>query len=235
MLKYRYEIVLFGTTIIFLEGIYYMKQASKRVLSIMIAILLLIFSSVSVFAAESPTAGPDINVKVNPTQGGTAVYTYLSGIGEGENGGTIVKLEAKANDGYRFSYWKIQGEYIILEGSLDGSSTTGNHNTGFISRSFSMGYTIKNTSSLNDESLIIEAFTDIIAIPYFVKDNGSGDGSSSGGSSSGGSSNTPIDSNTSSTSPQTGDNTLLFFAGAIVIAVACSVIVVKRKIDKIEK
>lgn len=207
-----------------------MKQASKRVLSIMIAILLLIFSSVSVFAAESPTAEPDINVKVNPTQGGTAVYTYLSGIGEGENGGTIVKLEAKANDGYRFSYWEIQGEYIILEGSLDGSSTTGNHNTGFISRSFSMGYTIKNTSSLNDESLIIEAFTDINAIPYFVKDNGSGDGSSSGGSS-----NTPIDSNTSSTSPQTGDNTLLFFAGAIVIAVACSVIVVKRKIDKIEK
>lgn len=169
-----------------------MKKVSKRIIAVMIAVLLLMFSSVSAFAVISPSGDHRNKVTIVATQGGSGTYTLEFGVGEGPNGGTIVRLEPKPNDGYTFSHWEIEGTYTILE---DGTL------------------------------LVIEAFSDITAIPYFVKT----------GSSSGGSSNVPVDSNTSQTSPQTGDKTLLFFAGAIVLAAACSVIVVKRKIDKIEK
>lgn len=166
-----------------------MKKVLKRIIAVMIAVLLLMFSSVSAFAVISPSGDHRNKVTIVATEGGSGIYTSESGVGEGPNGGTIIRLEPKPNDGYTFSHWEIEGTYTILE---DGTL------------------------------LVIEAFSDITAIPYFVKTGSS-------------SSNGPVDSNTSQTSPQTGDKTLLFFAGAIVLAAACSVIVVKRKIDKIEK
>ncbi len=177
-----------------------MKQVSKSVFSIMIAVLLLMFSSIPVFAADSPSADLTIDVQINPSRGGTGTYEFESDFGAGENGGTLVHFEAKANDGYTFSNWTLEGNYTVVSGSL------------------------------NDSSFTVEAFSDLVATPSFTENGNSG-----GGSSAGGSVNVPIDSNTSSTSPQTGDNNLLLFAGAVVVLAACGVFVVKRKMDKIEK
>lgn len=121
-----------------------MKQVSKSVISIMIAVLLLAFSSVSVFAAESPSASPEIKVEVIPTEGGTGSYEFESDFGQGENGGTIVHFEPKPNDGYTFSHWELEGQYTIIEGSLNSGSFT------------------------------IEAFSDIKATPYYTKNGSSG-------------------------------------------------------------
>lgn len=175
-----------------------MKQVSKSAIAIMVAVLLLMFSSISVFAAESPTATPEINIQIKPTEGGTGSYEFESEFGQGENGGTIVHFEPKPNDGYTFSHWELEGQYTITEGSL------------------------------NDGSFTIEAFSDIVATPYYTKDG------SSGGSSSGGSINVP-DNNSGNTSPQTGDSSLLFVAGTVVVLAAFGAFAVKRRIDKIEK
>ncbi len=96
----------------------------KKVVSLVIAVLLLVCGVVSVSAEVSPTASVvdtkiTIDVVVVPDNAGTATpsidnpYEYIVG-----SDGTVT-LQASTNDGFKFSHWEfITGEFELVEGSL---------------------------------------------------------------------------------------------------------------------
>lgn len=116
-----------------------MKKSVKRISASLVALLVLMLSCCTVFAAESPTGAPDIKVVVIPTEGGTGTYETTTEVGKGPNGGTLVNFYPKPNQGYTFVEWKLEGQYQITKGSL----TT--------------------------PEFQIEAFSDIEATPYYTK------------------------------------------------------------------
>lgn len=116
--------------------------------------------------------------------------------------GATIQFVPKPNDGYTFDHWVIEGDYEIISGSLE----TGD--------------------------LVIKAYSDIIATPYYVK---SGPTTASEATMVTGAT---IQQNTEKTSPKTGSNDMtgvvgvtvgvsLLFAGIIV----CTLLK-KRKTDK---
>lgn len=111
---------------------------TKKVLAVLVAMLIVMFSCVSAFAAISPSGKPSLNVTVIPTEGGTGSYDITTEIEEGPNGGTIVEFVPKPNPGYTFVEWELEGDYTIVEGSLTSGEFT------------------------------VEAFSDLVATPYYV-------------------------------------------------------------------
>lgn len=108
----------------------------KKVFAVMLAAVLIFAASVPVFAAESPTASTVITVVVKPSGGGSGSYEVTTE--PGKNGGTVVHFTPKPNPGYGFDHWEIQGDYIIISGSLE------------------------------EGNLVIEAFSDIVATPIYT-------------------------------------------------------------------
>ncbi|MDD5796179.1 MAG: LPXTG cell wall anchor domain-containing protein [Oscillospiraceae bacterium] len=116
-----------------------MKQTSKKVISLVAVLLIVMFSCVSAFAAESPTGSKDVNVIIRPTGGGTGTYDVEVVYGEGPNGGKVINFYPKPNSEYTFEKWELKGDYDIIKGSLD------------------------------DPEFTIEAYSDIEATPYYTK------------------------------------------------------------------
>lgn len=119
----------------------------KKTIAVLFAAMMMLFSVVPAFAAESPQPSTfRYKVDVIPTEGGDGDYKFTTGIDE--NGEQHVYIEPLPNDGYVFDHWEISGgpfrtdsKYtdanmdIIISGDLvcipyyrkasDGSSTTG--------------------------------------------------------------------------------------------------------------
>lgn len=83
----------------------------------MVAVILA-FSVVPVFAAEgdnpSPSATIGFNVNISGNYNGSGSF-----VTEQQDDGTHVFLTAHNKEGYRFKYWVIDGEYVIVKGSLN--------------------------------------------------------------------------------------------------------------------
>lgn len=182
-----------------------MKSKTSKLLSVLIAMVLIAFSCTSVFAAPSPTGGKEIKVVVTPIEGGTAQYTLLSEYGKGPNGGTLVQFTPSANEGYTFSKWSFTGDYKINSGSLDSST------------------------------IVIEAFGEITVAPSFTKTGTtptSPSSSSSATTPSSGSGSTAVVANTSKTSPQTGTTPVLPIAISAIALASIGAVIVSRKLSK---
>ena len=82
----------------------------KKVISVLAAILILSLSVIPAFAesvnSPSPTKG-NYSVTIVPSEGGTATYTYDTGVDE--DGFQTVTIHAVPNDGYKFIGWSIDG------------------------------------------------------------------------------------------------------------------------------
>lgn len=89
----------------------------KKFLVVFTAIAMLLISTVTAFAAESPTAPVHNKVVVDADKGGTA-NSDVTIIQKGDE----VTLIAKPDDGYGFNGWEIDGDYEIVSGDLN--STT---------------------------------------------------------------------------------------------------------------
>ncbi len=153
----------------------------KKIITVLIAVVMIALSVVPAFAVISPTA-PDIEyvVIVIPTEGGDGSYEFTTEIDE--NGEQHVVIKPIPTPGYTFTHWEIEGPY-----------TTDN----------------KHTDEIMD--LIITG--DIIVTPYYEKD--------------GVPATTPVDTDTSDKSPQTGSSDAVVYAVMLLSLVACSVAAVK--------
>lgn len=164
-----------------------MKHTNKKIAAVFLAVMIMMLSCVTAFAAVSPTGSPSIEVVVIPTGGGTGTYEYETEVGKGPDGGTIVSFTPKPGDGYEFVEWEIEGNYKIISGSL------------------------------KEGNLVIEAFGDIVATPYYQKD---------------GATAATIITNGGKTAPQTGNDTFVIIAGIVVLLATAGVVIVKRKLEK---
>lgn len=91
----------------------------KKAVSVLFAVVMVVFASVPAFAAEgevnSPvaTTAPDSSLKyevdIIPTEGGDGSYEFITEIDE--NGNQVVRIIPKANPGYTFDHWEIDGPY----------------------------------------------------------------------------------------------------------------------------
>lgn len=86
----------------------------KKICSVLLAVILVIFATVPAFATISPSAETEFDIIIINTGGGKGSYTT-----EIIDGKKYVTLTADAKDGYEFTHWEIDGEYTIVEGSLD--------------------------------------------------------------------------------------------------------------------
>lgn len=103
----------------------------KKKLLVAAAVSLLTLSSVSVMAANSPIADEYYNITIDDQttgkEGNTTVevpggtITTSTGIVEV---GEEVTLTADADDGYTFKKWVIEGDYTIVDGSLEEGTIT---------------------------------------------------------------------------------------------------------------
>ena len=118
----------------------------KKLVSIMCAILIIVFATVPVFAANDPVYSPvattapgslEYTVIVIPTGGGDGSYEFTTDIDE--NGNQSVHIVPKPNPGYTFDHWEIEGPY-----------TTDN--------------------KLTDAEMDLIITGDITVTPYFIKD-----------------------------------------------------------------
>lgn len=85
----------------------------KKTLSLLVAALILVFSAMPVFAAPSPSASKEYNVRVHNPNGGSSTYTTKT-----DKDGEHVTLTAHPKNGYKFYKWIIRGKYVIEKGSL---------------------------------------------------------------------------------------------------------------------
>lgn len=193
-----------------------MTNTTKKIASLLVALILVAFSCVTVFAEEvpSPTGVESIKISIlSSAEGGSATYEFKSDYNAGPKGGTLVKFTSKANDGYTFSEWQFTGDYTVYSGSL------------------------------NDPTLEIEAFSDITATPMFTKNPEETTTPGSEETTAPGSNETTataatvegtsavVSVNSGKTSPQTGSNTYVTIAMFAVLAAAAGVIVVKRRMN----
>lgn len=119
-----------------------MTNKTKRIASVLVALILVAFSCVSAFAAESPTGSKDVSIIIHPSEGGTGTYEIEVEYGQGPNGGKVINFFPKPNDGYTFDKWELKGDYDIIKGSL------------------------------KEAEFSIEAYSDIEATPYYTKGTG---------------------------------------------------------------
>ena len=82
----------------------------KKVISILAAVLILSLSVVPAFAesvnSPAPTKG-NYNIKIDPTDGGSATFEYESEIDE--DGNQKIKVHAIPDDGFEFDGWVVDG------------------------------------------------------------------------------------------------------------------------------
>lgn len=93
----------------------------KKVLSVLVAVLLIAISALPAFAAsvDSPkptTANYDIKV-VTDTDGGDYDFEYTSDVLD--DGTQTVRFTAKPDPGYEFAGWTFEGDYDIISGDLN--------------------------------------------------------------------------------------------------------------------
>ena len=80
----------------------------KKVIAVMFAAIVMLFSVVPAFAAESPQPSTfKYRVDIIPTEGGDGDYKFTTGIDE--NGEQHVFIEPLPYDGYVFDHWEISG------------------------------------------------------------------------------------------------------------------------------
>lgn len=163
----------------------------KKLVSLLTAVIVVALSAVTAMAAPSPVASKELNVTVINTQGGSASYTV-----EYNADGEYVTLTANPKDKYQFSGWVIDGEYDIIEGTLQ------------------------------DETIVIRLKSDIKATPKYVKKGtGSTSTGSEIPVKSSKAPQGSASRNSSATSPKTGDTAVYFMFGALAVLAAASVAV----------
>jgi len=100
---------------------------------LLVATILAVFSltSVSVMAAESPTADDYYNITVGDETLGTdssSTVKVPGGTVDSSTGAVVVGDEvtftANPDDGNSFSKWIIDGEYVIVDGAIDEDTIT---------------------------------------------------------------------------------------------------------------
>lgn len=80
----------------------------KKVIAVMFAAIVMLFSVVPAFAAESPQPSTfKYRVDIIPTEGGDGDYKFTTGIDK--NGEQHVFIEPLPYDGYVFDHWEISG------------------------------------------------------------------------------------------------------------------------------
>ena len=80
----------------------------KKVIAVMFAAIVMLFSVVPAFAAVSPEPSTfKYKVEVIPTEGGDGDYKFTTGIDK--NGEQHVFIEPIPYDGYTFDHWEISG------------------------------------------------------------------------------------------------------------------------------
>lgn len=174
----------------------------KRVLTIMVAVLLIAVSVMPAFAAESvdsptPTKA-NYQITIVQADGGTMSYTFVTPVGE--DGKQTVHFSAKPNDGYTFAGWTFEGDYSLL-----GNAT--------------------------DAELDVVAGSDIKAVPAFTKVGGDDTKKTDDTSKTTDNSKKDTTVDTSSKSPKTGSNEFVFVAIASV-ALLGLVFVAKKGFNK---
>lgn len=100
----------------------------KKVVSLLIAVLLLACAVVSVSAEVSPTAPTIVKDKITidavvvPDNAGTVTPSIDEPFEFEVNSDGTVKLVASSMEGFKFSHWEfITGDFDIIEGSLTSS------------------------------------------------------------------------------------------------------------------
>lgn len=115
----------------------------KKVVSCILAIMLVVFAAVPVFAADNDIKSPEgtfkYKITINQTTGGTADYEIKTVVNE--KGEQEIHLYVNVDDNYNFDYWIIDGAY----------TTKG---------------------SLKDSTLDIIISSDVTITPYYVKSDG---------------------------------------------------------------
>lgn len=80
----------------------------KKVIAVMFAAIVMLFSVVPAFAAVSPEPSTfKYKVEIIPTEGGDGDYKFTTGIDK--NGEQHVFIEPLPYDGYTFDHWEISG------------------------------------------------------------------------------------------------------------------------------
>ena len=80
----------------------------KKVIAVMFAAIVMLFSVVPAFAAVSPEPSTfKYKVEIIPTEGGDGDYKFTTGIDK--NGEQHVFIEPIPYDGYTFDHWEITG------------------------------------------------------------------------------------------------------------------------------
>lgn len=80
----------------------------KKIIAVMFAAIVMLFSVVPAFAAVSPEPSTfKYKVEIIPTEGGDGDYKFTTGIDK--NGEQHVFIEPIPYDGYTFDHWEISG------------------------------------------------------------------------------------------------------------------------------
>lgn len=80
----------------------------KKIIAVMFAAIVMLFSVVPAFAAVSPEPSTfKYKVEIIPTEGGDGDYKFTTGIDK--NGEQHVFIEPLPYDGYTFDHWEITG------------------------------------------------------------------------------------------------------------------------------
>ncbi len=103
----------------------------KKLVAMMLAITLLVFSAIPVMAAKSPSADSYYDITVDGTtvgKGGDSGIKIDGGSISISTGvvevGKEVTLTVNPNDGNSFTKWIIDGDYVIVSGSLTSGTIT---------------------------------------------------------------------------------------------------------------
>lgn len=82
----------------------------KKIVAVLLAVMLVAFSALPVFAEVSPEPSTKVyTVVVVPTTGGGGTYEFTSGIDK--DGNQHVHLTPIPNEGFTFDHWEIEGPY----------------------------------------------------------------------------------------------------------------------------
>lgn len=87
----------------------------KKVVSILVAVLIVVFAAVPAFATEviSPSGDLKYEVTVHPSEGGTGDWKFTTDIDK--NGVQWVHIWAEPYPGYTFDHWDLVGDYEMGE------------------------------------------------------------------------------------------------------------------------
>ncbi len=81
----------------------------KKILSVVIAVMMLVLTTVPAMAVVSPEATYKYVVEVIPTEGGDGTYEFTTDIDE--EGNQHVHIRPLPNPGYKFDHWVVDGPY----------------------------------------------------------------------------------------------------------------------------